>query len=166
MVLSWLWSRGVQVLLWGWTSGWDCASAVLKWGPWLPRARSQGMWIPPGWVHNKWQESQRGSERTREILRSQPPVKADKEGILTTMGPFVVRPYPWYSSVGLLVRVCLKRRLPDEELIAKHPKAPEVHFLVVHPALNHLRGQVVQRAAEGGPPENTGRLRLTCYCFY
>ena len=42
----------------------------------------------------------------------------------------------------------LEGRLPDEELVAEHAEAPQVHLLVVHLTLDHLRRQVVQRPAQ------------------
>lgn len=36
----------------------------------------------------------------------------------------------------------------------------------MHPALDHLGGQVVQGATQGSPPENGGRFRRVCFRFY
>ena len=91
------------------------------------------------------------------------PAEAD-EDVLTEPWVLLVTPYPGYPFVGLLVRVCLKGGLPNQEFIAKHPQAPEIHLLVMHPAFDHLGGQVVQGAAEGGSPK-TSRRRLTRFCY-
>ena len=61
-------------------------------------------------------------------------------------------PYPADLAVSFLVTRCLKGGLADQELVAEDTQAPQVHLLVVGPALDHLRGQVVQCAAQSGSP--------------
>ena len=46
----------------------------------------------------------------------------------------------------------LKGGLAHQEFVAEDPQAPQVHLLVVGPSLDHLRGEVVQRAAQRRPP--------------
>ena len=54
--------------------------------------------------------------------------------------------------VGVLVGLGLKRRFTHQELVGEDAQGPVVHPLVVGLALDHLRGQVVQGPAHGGPP--------------
>jgi hypothetical protein len=47
------------------------------------------------------------------------------------------------------VALCLEGRVADEELVAQNAERPNVHCFVVGLALNHLGGEVVERATEG-----------------
>ena len=73
------------------------------------------------------------------------------------------------SSVGLIVLRCEERWCADEKLVHQHSQAPGISRVIVLPALNHLRREVIQRAAQSlatinrgvnGPPK-IGDLDLT-----
>lgn len=55
-------------------------------------------------------------------------------------------------AIGILVPRGLKRGSPKQELIGQHTQAPVVNATVVVPPLHHLRGQVVEGAAQGAAP--------------
>lgn len=65
----------------------------------------------------------------------------------------VVVSYPWNPAVGLLVGFCFKWGFSNQELVAKDPETPQVHFLVMSFPLDHLWRQVVQCPTQSGPPE-------------
>lgn len=46
-----------------------------------------------------------------------------------------------------------KRWVADQAFVAEDPNAPQVYFLAVCVALDHLRGQIVQRPAHCTTPE-------------
>lgn len=58
--------------------------------------------------------------------------------------------------VSLGVTLCLKRRLPDEELEGQNAELPDVDRVVVRLFFDHLGRQVVERPAEGLPAEIRG----------
>ena len=65
-------------------------------------------------------------------------------------------------GVRLRVAAGLKGGVADQTLVAEDADAPQVHLLVVGPTLDHLRGQVVQRAAQRGSPGAAKRgIRVT-----
>ena len=54
-----------------------------------------------------------------------------------------------YPPIRLAVTFSLEGRLANEEFVAQHAETPQINFLVVHLAFNHLRGQIVEGATEG-----------------
>ena len=48
----------------------------------------------------------------------------------------------------------LEGRFPDKELVAQDAQTPQVHLLVVHLTLDHLRRQVVQRPTQRRASKN------------
>ena len=58
--------------------------------------------------------------------------------------------------VRVLVGFRLKRRFADQELVGEDAEGPVVDPLVVGLALDHLRREVVQGSAHGGPPAAGG----------
>lgn len=60
------------------------------------------------------------------------------------------------SSVGRSIPVRFEWRAPHKELVHEHPQTPHVGRLVVLTPLHHLGREVVQRAAERGPPRRGG----------
>mmetsp|Transcript_31384 Transcript_31384/g.45953 ORF Transcript_31384/g.45953 Transcript_31384/m.45953 type:complete len:286 (+) Transcript_31384:190-1047(+) len=59
---------------------------------------------------------------------------------------------PLDPAVGGVVALRLKGGRPIEELVHQHAQAPNIHTRIVVLPLDHLRGEVVQGAAQGGPP--------------
>ena len=54
------------------------------------------------------------------------------------------------TSVGGPVPLCLEWWVANEELIREHSQTPHISRGVVLTAFHHLRGQIIQRTAEGG----------------
>ena len=52
------------------------------------------------------------------------------------------------SLVRVRVALRLKRRVADEKLVCKHAKTPHIDICIVRKTFDHLRRQVVQRAAQ------------------
>ena len=52
------------------------------------------------------------------------------------------------SLVRVRVALRLKRRVADEKLVCKHAKTPHINICIVRKTFDHLRRQVVQRAAQ------------------
>ena len=59
-------------------------------------------------------------------------------------------------AVRLLVSFSLERRPTDQELVTQDAERPDVHLFVVLVSLDHLRGQVVERATQGAASGGIG----------
>lgn len=60
--------------------------------------------------------------------------------------------YPGDLAVRFFMALGLKRRTPNKKLVTQNAQTPEVYLLVVSFAFDHLWRQVVERAAQRGPP--------------
>ena len=69
------------------------------------------------------------------------------------------------ATVGLVVTFSFEGRLAAEKLVAEHAETPQIDLLVVQLALDHLRRQVVQRAAQRGASAQQHTQTYICFVF-